>query len=315
MIVHARRVLALLLLLCTTFTVSAFAQTETGTITGTVTDQSNALLPGVAVTLTSRALIGGSRTTTTTGTGTYNFIALPPGSYDLKFELAGFKAMTRSGIQINANFVATVNMSMGVEALSETVSVTGESPVIDSKSALTATTLDKGLLDNIPTGRDIWVLTEEVAGTVPDRYNVGGTESAQQSTFAIHGATAQQDYSINGLSMNWPGGAGNYTMFYFDYDSFDEVQVETAGAPAEVSVGGLYMNMITKSGSSDFHGGTTLMYEPGKLQGNNVTDELKAQGITTANPIEHIVDFEPTHWRSDFQARLVLRLVSHVRDR
>jgi len=294
MIVHARRVLALLLLLATTFTVSAFAQTETGTITGTVTDQSNAVLPGVAVTLTSRALIGGSRTTTTTGTGAYNFIALPPCSYNLKFELAGFKPIARDAIQISANFVATVNISMGVEALSETVSVTGESPVVDSKSALVATTLDKGLLDNIPTGRDIWVLTEEVAGTVPDRYNVGGTESAQQSTFAIHGATAQQDYSINGLSMNWPGGAGNYTMFYFDYDSFDEVQVETAGAPAEVSVGGLYMNMITKSGSADFHGGTTLMYEPGTLQGNNVTDALKAQGITTANPIEHIIDFEPT---------------------
>ena len=294
MTVHARRVLALLLLLCTTLPVSALAQTETGTITGTVTDQSNAVLPGVAVTLTSRALIGGSRTTTTTGTGAYKFIALPPGSYDLKYELAGFKAISRERIQISANFIATVNISMGVEALSETVSVIGESPVVDSKSALVATTLDKGLLDNIPTGRDIWVLTEEVAGTVPDRYNVGGTESAQQSTFAIHGATAQQDYSINGLSMNWPGGAGNYTMFYFDYDSFDEVQVETAGAPAEVSVGGLYMNMISKSGSADFHGGTTLMYEPGKLQGNNVTDELKAQGITTANPIEHIVDFEPT---------------------
>jgi hypothetical protein len=294
MSVHARRVLALLLLLCATLPASALAQTETGTITGTVTDQSNAVLPGVAVTLTSRALIGGSRTTTTTGTGAYKFIALPPGSYDLKYELAGFKPMAREAIRISANFIATVNISMGVEALSETVSVIGESPVVDSKSALVATTLDKGLLDNIPTGRDIWVLTEEVAGTVPDRYNVGGTESAQQSTFAIHGATAQQDYAINGLSMNWPGGAGNYTMFYFDYDSFDEVQVETAGAPAEVSVGGLYMNMITKSGSADFHGGTTLMYEPGKLQGNNVTDELKAQGITTANPIEHIVDFEPT---------------------
>ena len=114
---------------------------------------------------------------------------------------------------------------MAVQAVAETVSVTGEAPVVDSKSALVATTLDKGLLDNIPTGRDIWVLTEEVAGTVPDRYNVGGTESAQQSALRDpRRATAQQDYSINGLSMNWPGGAGNYTMFYFDYDSFEEVR-------------------------------------------------------------------------------------------
>ncbi len=212
----------------------------------------------------------------------------------MKFELSGFGTVNRAGIRITANFVAKVDGVLGVKSLSETVNVTGEAPVVDSKSSLVATSLDKGLLDNIPTGRDIWVLTEEVAGTVPDRYNIGGTQSAQQSLMSIHGATAQQDYSINGLSMNWPGGAGNYTMFYFDYDSFDEVQIESAGAPAEVSVGGLYMNMITKSGSANFHGGVTAMWEPGKLQGNNVTDALKAQGITTANPIDHIVDFEPT---------------------
>ena len=270
-----------------------FAQTETGTITGTVTDQSNAVLPGVTVTLTSPAIIGGTRTATTSELGAYKFIALPPGSYGLKFELSGFGGQSREGIRITANFVAKVDVQMNVQAVSETVNVTGEAPAVDSKSTLIATSLDKGLLDNIPTGRDIWVLTEQVAGTVPDRYNVGGTESAQQTTLAVHGAYAQQDYSINGLSMNWPGGAGNYTMFYFDYDSFDEVQIETAGAPAEVSVGGLYMNMITKSGGSEFHGGTTFMYQPGKMQGNNVTPELKAKGITTANPIDLIADFQP----------------------
>ena len=285
------------LMLCLGFLLTPaglLAQTETGSITGTVTDQSAGVLPGVTVTLSSTALIGGVRAATTNEAGLYKFIALPPGSYDLKFELSGFGTINRPGIRITASFIAKVDVALGVQSLSETVNVTGEAPVVDSKSSLIATSLDKGLLDHIPTGRDIWVLTEEVAGAVPDRYNVGGTESAQQSTFAIHGATAQQDYSINGLSMNWPGGAGNYTMFYFDYDSFDEVQVETAGAPAEVSVGGLYMNMITKSGSATFHGGTTLMWEPGTLQGNNVTAALKAQGITTANPIVHIVDFEPT---------------------
>jgi hypothetical protein len=270
------------------------AQTETGTITGTVVDQSGAVLPGVTVTLSSTALIRGVHTATTSASGLYKFIALPPGSYDLKFELSGFRTIDRPGIRITANFVAKVDISLGLQNVAETVNVTGEAPVVDSKSTLISTSLDKGLLDNIPTGRDIWVLTEEVAGAVPDRYNVGGTESAQQTSFAIHGATAQQDYSVNGLSMNWPGGAGNYTMFYFDYDSFDEVQVETAGAPAEVSVGGLYMNMITKSGGADFHGGMTFMWEPGKLQGNNVTDALRAQGITTANPIDRIMDIQPT---------------------
>ena len=270
------------------------AQSETGTIAGTVSDQSEAMLPGVTVTLTSAALIGGSRTTATSDLGAYKFIALPPGTYDLKFELSGFRPTLRPGIRITANFVATVDVALGMESVAETVNVTGEPPTVDSKSTLIATSLDKGLLDNIPTGRDIWVLTEQVAGTVPDRYNVGGTESAQQTTLSVHGASGQQDYSINGLSMNWPGGAGQYTMFYFDYDSFEEVQIETAGAPAEVSVGGLYMNMITKSGGSTFSGGVTTMYQPGKLQGNNVPSSLKAKGFTKANPIDLIVDFQPS---------------------
>jgi hypothetical protein len=269
------------------------AQTETGMITGTVTDQSNAVLPGVTVTISSAALIGATRTDLTNQLGSYKFIALPPGSYDVRFELAGFGTVAREGIRITSNFVARVDVSLAVQALAEVVNVSGEAPAVDSRSTLIATSLDKGLLDHIPTGRDIWVLTEEVAGTVPDRYNVGGTESAQQTTLSVHGASGQQDYSINGLSMNWPGGAGQYTMFYFDYDSFEEVQIQTAGAPAEVSVGGLYMNMITKSGGSVFSGGTTFMYQPGKLQGNNVTSDLKAQGINKANPIDLIADFQP----------------------
>jgi hypothetical protein len=270
------------------------AQSETGTITGTVTDQSGAVVPGVTVTLTSAAIIGGTRSDVTSAIGAYKFIALPPGSYDLKFELSGFRTVSREGIRITANFVAKVDMALSMQALAETVTVSGEAPTVDSKSTLIATSLDKGLLDNIPTGRDIWVLTEQVAGTVPDRYNVGGTESAQQTTLAVHGAYAQQDYSVNGLSMNWPGGAGNYTMFYFDYDSFEEVQVETAGAPAEISVGGLYMNMITKSGGSEFHGGFTGMWNPGSLQGNNVSQEMTDKyGIKTSNPIDQIYDLQP----------------------
>lgn len=271
------------------------AQSETGTITGTVRDQSDALVPGVTVTLTSAAIIGGTKSTVTSELGNYKFIVLPPGTYDLKFELSGFQTISREGIKIAANFVAKVDITMSMQALTETLTVSGEAPAVDSRSNLIATSLDKGLLDNIPTGRDIWVLTEQVAGTVPDRYNIGGTESAQQTTLSVHGTAGggQQDYSINGLSMNWPGATGQYTMFYFDYDSFEEVQIETAGAPAEISVGGLYMNMITKSGGSKFHGGTTFMWNPGALQGNNVSEELKAQGITTANPIDQIFDVQP----------------------
>jgi hypothetical protein len=130
-----------------------WAQTETGTISGTLTDQSGAVLPGVTATLSSAALIGGVRTTVTNEGGFYKFIALPPGSYDLKFELAGFGTVSRPGVRITANFAARVDVSLGVQKLAETVIVTGEAPVVDSKSTLIATSLDKGLLDNIPAAR------------------------------------------------------------------------------------------------------------------------------------------------------------------
>src|SRR5262245_12733992 len=90
------------------------AQSETGTITGTIADASNAVVPGVSVTLTSPALIGGPKSTTTGELGTYRFIALPPGTYDLKFELAGFRTISREGIRITANFVARVDITMSV---------------------------------------------------------------------------------------------------------------------------------------------------------------------------------------------------------
>jgi len=268
-----------------------FGQTQTGTITGTVTDETDAVLPGVTVTVTSEALITGTSFTTTNEYGAYKFIAMPPGTYDLKFELEGFTPLENKGIRIGAYFVAKVDVVLSIAGLEEVLTVTGEAPAVDTTSNVISTSFDRDLLDNIPSGRDIWVVAEQVPGVAMDRYNIGGTESAQQSSGFVHGSSGQQDYSINGLSLNWPGGSGYATSFYFDHDSFEEVQIQTSAAPAEISVGGLYMNMITKSGGNDLHGAMTFLYEPGQLQGNNVTSELKAQGIETANPIDLIYDF------------------------
>ncbi len=268
-----------------------FSQTQTGNIVGHVTDDKGESLPGVNVILSSEALMGGTRSTLTNEAGNYRFIALPPGTYDLRFELQGFKIAERKGIKITANFIATVDAVLLPEALEEEVTVVAEAPVVDIKSNVIATNFDKNLLERIPSGRDIWTVVEQVPGTIPDRYNIGGTESAQQSSLSVHGASGQQQFSVNGLTLNWPGSNGAWTSFYFDHDSFEEVQVQTSGAPAEVGVGGVYMNLVTKSGGNKLHGAMTLLYEPGWLQGNNVTPELRAEGIETANPVDIIFDF------------------------
>jgi hypothetical protein len=271
-----------------------FAQTRTGIITGTVTDDSGAVLPGVTVTLTSEALIAGTSVATTDPQGTYRFVALLPGSYDIKFEIAGFTSTTRADIRVQSAFVATVNVVMGVGGVQEAVVVSGASPIVDITSNVVSTRIDRDHLDHIPSGRDIWVVAEQVPGVVQDRYNIGGTESAQQSSGTIHGASGQQEFQFDGLTNNWPGGTGGAVMVYFDYDSFEEVQVVTNAAPAEVGTAGLYINMVTKSGGNDLHGSATFLYEPGEWQSNNVSSELKAQGLQKANPVEHIYNIAPT---------------------
>ncbi len=271
-----------------------FAQTQTGTVTGRVTDQSDAVIPGVTVSVASDVLITGTRVTTTDASGNYSFRQLATGNYDVTFELSGFATTRHEQIAVEAFFVATVNVIMTVATVEEVITVTGESPTVDVKSSVLSTTVDRDLLDQVPSGKDIWVIAEQVPGVVQNKYNIGGTESAQQSKSFIHGASGQQEFAFDGLTNNWPGSNGAYVMVYFDYESFAEVQVVTSAAPAELGTSGLYMNMVTKSGGNDVHGGMTFSIEPGQWQGSNVDDALRAKGLTSGgNRIDRIYNFAP----------------------
>src|SRR5689334_13963318 len=131
---------------------SASAQVQTGSIAGLVTDSSNAVLPGVTVTLSGEKLIGGAQVQATDATGNYRFDRLPPGSYQIKFELQGFKAINRSDIVINASFVATVNAKLEVGSMTETITVQGESPTVDTKSNVQQTVMGQQILEGVPSG-------------------------------------------------------------------------------------------------------------------------------------------------------------------
>lgn len=267
------------------------AQTQTGTITGIVTDEQNALLPGVTVTLSGTPLLR-PQTTVTSDRGIYTFIALPPGTYLVKFDLQGFATVERADIPVRVAEVTTVNQSLSVAGVAENVTVTGESPAVDTKSTSRGTNFDTELLENIPQAREIWSTVEQVPGATMSKFNVGGAESAQQSAMQVHGsAPGQQEYAINGLKLNWPGGNGGATAFYFDHDSFAEINIMTNGAPAEVGTGGVYMNMVTKSGGNILSGGAAMFWEDDSFQGDNVTDELRQQGARNGNPINYIYDF------------------------
>ncbi|HUE84847.1 MAG TPA: TonB-dependent receptor [Vicinamibacterales bacterium] len=270
---------------------AAAGQTQTGTITGIVSDNQGAVLPGVTVELTGATLIR-PQSTVTNERGVYNFIALPPGSYSLRFELQGFAQVERPDIRVAVARVTSVNQAMQVAGLSENITVTAAAPVVDSKSTSRGTNFDTDLLENIPQSREIWSTVEQMPGATMSKFNVGGAESAQQSSMQVHGSMpGQQEYAINGLKLNWPGGNGGATAFYFDHDSSAEINIMTNGAPAEVGTGGVYMNMVTKAGGNTLSGGTSIFWEDDSFQGDNITDELRNIGVRSGNPINYIYDF------------------------
>jgi hypothetical protein len=143
---------------------SASAQVQTGSIVGAVSDTSGAVLPGVTVTLAGERLIGGAQTFVTDTNGAYRFDRLPPGDYTVKFELAGFRSVERAAIRVNAAFTATVNARLEVGSLEETITVTGESPTVDTKSNLQQTVMSQEILEGVPTGRDPWSLARLIPG-------------------------------------------------------------------------------------------------------------------------------------------------------
>jgi outer membrane receptor protein involved in Fe transport len=245
---------------------AAVAQVQTGSITGVVTDASNAILPGVNVTLTGDKLIGGASTQVTDAAGAYRFDRLPPGAYVVKFELQGFRGVTRDDIRVNAAFVATVNVKLEVGSVSETITVSGESPTVDTKSNVQQTVLTQDVLEGVPSGRDPWSVAKLVAGLAVSTYDVGGTQSYQQSSFSAHGSnTSDVSFNIDGATVNWPGGGGGSTMLYYDQGMFEEMNYMTSAIPAEVMAGGVSINMVTKDAGNIWRGDSRYSYSSGCL--------------------------------------------------
>jgi carboxypeptidase family protein/TonB-dependent receptor-like protein len=265
-------VFGLLLALFLSTAITARAQVQTGSITGIVTDTSNAVLPGVTVSLSGEKLIGGAQTQTTDPTGSYRFDRLPPGTYALKVELQGFRSVQREGIQVSAAFVAPVNVKLEVGSVQETVTVTGASPTVDTKSNLQQTVMNQDVLEGIPSGRDPWSVAKIIPGVQVATYDVGGTQSIQQSSLSSHGSSTNDvSYNIDGATVNWPGGGGGATMLYYDQGMFEEVNYMTSAIPAEVMVGGVSINMVTKDAGNKWRGNTKYSYSSGCLTSTATT--------------------------------------------
>ena len=266
-----RHVVVVALLLFAGWSAPAFAQVSatTGAINGKVSDATGGVLPGVTVTVASPSMQG-TRTDVTDGSGEYRFPAVPPGEYRITYELAGFGTVVREGVRVGLGFTATVNTEMRVASLQETVTVTGESPVVDVTATTTATNFGQERLAALPNARDFWTVLAAAPAIVLNRIDVGGSAAGTQTGYSAYDTkTDQHRPMVEGIvNTEGTGAAG----FYYDYGAMDEVAVETKGHTAEMPWPGVWSNFIAKSGGNEYHGKIYADYQNKGVQARNIDD-------------------------------------------
>jgi carboxypeptidase family protein/TonB-dependent receptor-like protein len=269
----------------------AFGQIQTGSLLVRAVDEQGAVIPGASVTITSPVMPRGIAGTTDTD-GVYQVPGLNVGRYAIRVTLSGFQTVVREEVVVRQGQTATVEIGMKVSSLSEEVTVKGESPVVDTRSANVNVSLDKNLLENTPGGKDIWnILEYKVPGldfAVPD---VGGNQAGLQRAFTARGTpNAQNVQLLNGVNVGDPAAIG-FSMNYYDPSSFDNILVSSGAQDISVGTSGVVINMVTKSGTNRFSGQVLQTYQGEKTQTDNIDEALKQAGFRpNANAVDYITN-------------------------
>jgi carboxypeptidase family protein len=273
---------------------SAHAQgVATGSIAGVVKDASAAVLPGVTVEASSPALIEKSRTAVTDDQGAYKIVDLRPGVYTVTFMLSGFGTVRREGIELTSNFTAPINVEMKVGALEETITVTGETPVVDTQNTVQQRIIAKEVLDALPVGKSFAAYTTLVPGAIagnPVNQDVGGTKGENTQGFKIHGSRSTDFQQLrDGMFFGTLVAAGNF-MSSTNPATVQEVAVETSGFTAEAETGGGHVNVIPRDGGNFYNGSFKADYGNNALQANNITPGLQERGALTPSKIRKLYE-------------------------
>ena len=272
-----------------------FAQ---ATIAGVVRDASAAVLPGVTVEASSTALIEKTRNAVTDGTGQYRITDLPPGTYLLSFSLQGFTTVRREGVAVSGSGVIAVNVDLRVGELTETITVTGASPIVDTQSVRREIVLNNETLSTLPATRGYG----SALATVPS-LNIGGVAGAGATTapttpqmmfFTAHGgASGEGRVMTNGLTVAAPFGGGGVSDVTYDTANAAEMQVLISGGLGEAETGGPSINIVPKSGGNVFQGSAFYSTSGDWATSDNLDDELRSFGITQPPTLR-------TNWDASF---------------
>ena len=233
----------------------SFAQTiPTGKLTGTVTDLDKAPLPGVNITISSPSMILPQMAAVTNERGLYKFFSLSSGTYLVKFEISGFKTVVREGIIISANHTTTLDISMEQSTVEETVTVVGQTPIVDLEKTQTGTTYTKDLILNLPLPRDL----SSIFNAAPGMFSR-----------TSHGSDARSnEFVVDGVKMQDPVTGDPYQTV--PWNAIDEVEIETSNQKAEYgAVKGALVQVITKAGGNDFSGSLNFYFRNKGMQSDN----------------------------------------------
>lgn len=270
-------------LLCLLFATTASAQTASS-ITGVVKDSSNAVLPGTTVEAASPVLIEKVRSTIADGEGRYNFVDLVPGTYTVTFTLPGFRTLKRDGVTLPSGFTATVNAELPVGSLEETITVSGAAPVVDTQNVRRQTNITRDLLDGLPTSTKridtLVTLTPGFTGIA----DVGGRYFAEPG--AYHGKRGTKQY-FDGMGIENSAGNSSYQV---NAAVVEEMVLNTSGMSAETNSDGPVMNIVPKEGGNVFKFIATGLYTNGKLESDNLDDNLIRRGLLNRNKTNKIFD-------------------------
>jgi carboxypeptidase family protein len=272
--------------------VPATAQQGTSGIAGVVRDATGAVLPGVTVEASSPALIERVRSVTTDAEGQYKIVQLPPGVYTITMSLISFTTFRREGVELTASFTATVNADLKIGDINETITVSGQSPVVDVQNTAARNLLSAEVLDSLPTNKTMaaFAALTPGLGAGAGTLDVGGGQGEQSIRMFIHGGHGgEQRVYLNGMNVS---GDGSNWGFIPDPMGTQEVSVGVGGALAETSLGGVSVNHIPKDGGNRFSGSFFTDYAGHNLQSDNLSSALRARGLPSVNQVKEVYDVD-----------------------
>src|SRR5215475_9126481 len=284
---HMTRIMRLLVLVaCSLAPSAAWAQV---TLAGTVKDASGAILPGVTVEASSPVLIEKTRSAITDATGVYRIESLQPGTYVVTFTLSGFATLKRDGVELSGTGVVKIDADMKVGGVAETITVTGETPVVDVQSTRRDVTLDNETMRNLPSVRSYSYLLTAVPGLQTNNNNVN--TGPVFAIFPIHGGRGVESrLTVDGLNISNPPGGNQPPNFVADVGSASEVTMTMSGGLGESETAGLLVNIVPKQGGNKLSGLAFVSGFSKNMQSDNYSADLQARGAGAPNPTYHVYD-------------------------